>query len=603
MTAPALAPIEFAQSYLGEFKIKGDEITPKYCPFCGGGENKDKDTFALNTVELVYKCLRGSCNASGHYTELLRRYKIDTPSTQRGQYHTAKKKRSYKKPQTKQHNMTDKALKYIGLRGLTAETATAYGLSCDENGNIVFPYYDDKASYDSKTPTFVKFRKPEKLAKGERKMWREADTEPILFGMHLCKGTDTLYLFEGEFDAMCGYQSSGNDCVSVPSGCEDYTWLDTCYEWLGRYEKIAVFADNDSAGHKMLEELSKKIDNVYQPDFELYNNCKDCNEILVRHGREQVTAIMASMKIMPVTGLINLAEVERVNMAEIERTLCGMPSIDAQTGGMLAGDLTVWTGKRGGGKSTFLGQLTLETVNQGANVCVYSGEIPAYRYRYWLDLQAAGSDTVQADKDPRTGRTIHYVPNKESELIERWYDGRIWLYDNKIVQADEREAILNLFEMAYKRYDCRVFIVDNLMTVNTTAKTGDYMQVQADYAIQLRKLAEKLNVHVHLVVHPRKGDIKDSDDVGGMGTITNIACNVFNVQKYEEDEAAKLGADGAIKCMKNRAYGICKDTLIKFDPHSRRYTEKHSFETEFGWRKLAPVGATKKDEDWSEPPF
>ena len=175
------------------------------------------------------------------------------------------------------------------------------------------------------------------------------------------------------------------------------------------------------------------------------------------------------MKIMPVTGLINLAEVERVNMAEIERTLCGMPS--RQTGGMLAGDLTVWTGKRGGGKSTFLGQLTLEAVHQNVNVCVYSGEIPGLPISaIGLTCKAAGSDTVQADKDPRTGRTIHYVPNKESELIERWYDGRIWLYDNKIVQADEREAILNLFEMAYKRYDCRVFIVDNLMTVNTTAK-------------------------------------------------------------------------------------------------------------------------------------
>ena len=129
------------------------------------------------------------------------------------------------------------------------------------------------------------------LNSASRRNWLKASgkcgvklTEPILFGMHLCKGTDTLYLFEGEFDAMCGYQSSGNDCVSVPSGCEDYTWLDTCYEWLGRYEKIAVFADNDSAGHKMLEELSKKIDNVYQPDFDLYNNCKDCNDIS-RHGQ------------------------------------------------------------------------------------------------------------------------------------------------------------------------------------------------------------------------------------------------------------------------------------------------------------------------------
>jgi twinkle protein len=594
-----MSPLEFAKSYLGEYTIKGNEITPKYCPFCHGGDNKDKNTFALNIDEQVYKCLRGSCNASGHFTELLRHFGINP--AQENVYHTAKVKKTYKKPKTVQHSLTDKALKYIQLRGLTAETADAFGLSCDDNGNIAFPYYRSDSDFNGKKPTFVKFRKPEKLQKGERKMWREADTEPILFGMHLCKGGDTLYLFEGEFDCMVGWQVSGNDCVSVPSGCEDFVWLDTCYEWLQRYSKIAVFADNDTAGIKMLNELSRKLDNVAQPDFALYENSKDCNEIYVRHGASKIKAIMDSMKLMPVHGLINLADVERVDLNEIQRTMTGIPAIDAQTGGMLAGDLTVWTGKRGDGKSTFLGQLTLEAVNQGVNVCVYSGEIPAHRYRYWLDLQAAGSDTVQPTKDIKTDRTIYCVSSKDAKLIEQWYDGKIWLYDNKIVQSDEREAIKNVFELAYKRYDCRVFIIDNLMTVNTNANAGEHYQTQADYAIQLRKLADKLNVHIHLVVHPRKGDVKDSDDVGGLGTITNIACNVFNVKKYEDEESAKIGADGAIKCMKNRAYGICKDTLIDFNPHSRRYTEKGTYETEYGWRKLVP--AKENNKEWSEPPF
>lgn len=602
-----MTTIEFAQAYLGEYTIKGNEITPKYCPFCHGGDNKDKNTFALNIDEQVYKCLRGSCNASGHFTELLKHYGITANTANNTNTHNAfsKKRKQYKKPTTVQKTLTDKAAQYIQLRGLTLDTADKFGLSCDANGVLVFPYYLNEQDYQNKKATFVKYRKPEKLKKGERKMWREADTEPILFGMHLCGGKDMLFVFEGEFDAMCGYQSSNGeyDCVSVPSGCEDYTWIDTCYEWLGQYEKISVFADNDDAGSKMLAELANKLGNVYEPNIELYKGCKDCNEILVRHGESQVKAIMDSMTVIPVSGLLNLAEVERIDLTQIPRTLTGMPSIDAQTGGMLAGDLSIWTGKRGEGKSTFLGQLVLEAVNQGANVCVYSGEIPAYRYRYWLDIQAAGSDIVKKREDVKTGRTIYYVPDKYQPLIEKWYNGKIWLYDNRIVQADERETILNLFELAYKRYDCRVFIVDNLMTVNTSAKAGEVMQVQADYAIRLRKLAEKLDVHVHLVAHPRKGDVNDSDDVGGLGVIPNIACNVFAIERYSEEDTVRMGADGAIKCMKNRAYGICKDTLINFNANSRRYTELNSYETEYSWRGLAPTKEKNTTTEWSEPPF
>ena len=50
---------EFADAFCGRYKIKGDEITPKYCPVCGGGHNKDEYTFGLNLQKHVYNCQRG----------------------------------------------------------------------------------------------------------------------------------------------------------------------------------------------------------------------------------------------------------------------------------------------------------------------------------------------------------------------------------------------------------------------------------------------------------------------------------------------------------------------------------------------------------------
>ena len=153
-----------------------------------------------------------------------------------------------------------------------------------------------------------------------------------------------------------------------------------------------------------------------------------------------------------------------------------------------------------------------------------------------------------------------------------------------------------MFEQAYRRYDCRVFVVDNLMTVQNGSK-DDYYHAQADFTIKLRKFAEKLGVAVHLVVHPRKTNgknVTDNDDVGGLSTITNIACAVFSMQRVEDGE---MGCNAVLSCTKNRAYGQLGDVRLRFIETSRRFVQLGEKERPYGWQK----------DDWTdvdeEPPF
>lgn len=590
---------DFARAHLGKFKIKGDEIIPLYCPFCHGGDHRDKETFALNYQNHTYNCLRGSCGRQGHFSQLCKAFGEEMDKE--FNMHIPQVKRAYRRPEVKASPATDQVREYLHQRGITDKTMEAFSIG-SRQGNIMFPYYRTKEDQEKQAATFVKYRRPGKIPKGERKMWREKDAEPILFGMHLCNPQNPLlYIFEGEFDCMCGYQATGKNCVSVPSGCDDFTWLETCFSWLKQFEEIAVFADNDDAGKKMLAELSKKLDcKVLQPDFSLYQGCKDCNEIMVRYGANTVKTIMEQMTPAAVYGLLNLTEIERVDLTEIPRALTGIQNLDRATGGMLYGDLSVWTGKRGEGKSTLLTQILLEAVEEGNNVCIYSGEIPADRLKYGLNLQAAGSQYVRSREDRRTGRMVSFVPHEYLEKIEQWYNGHIWVYDNRIIEKDEGAAILSIFEMAYRRYDCRVFVVDNLMTVNTTGKERDFYQLQADFTIKLRKLAEKLGVHIHLVVHPRKesGTITDSDSVGGLGTITNIACNVFSVHRCSEEEKEEIECDAVLSCLKNRAYGELVKIRLDYHPLSRRFVERGEKEKIYGWTE-EEIMETR----WGEPPF
>lgn len=596
---------EFARNFLGRFNVKGDEIIPELCPFCHGGSHRDKYSFALNYVNHTFNCKRGSCDKKGHFSQLCKEFNVEMDKDDFGwNMHPKESKKEYKPSTAKPEPITDIVFDYLNKRGLTQETLKEYRISSHE-GNIMFPYYRSKEDAENNVITFAKFRKPHKIPKGERKMWREAGTEPILFGMNVCDENDpSVIIAEGEFDAMIIYQCTGRNVVSVPSGCEDFTWIDTCHDWIKRFNQILVFGDNDTPGKKMIEELSKKLTcNVLVPDYELYLNCKDANEIYVRHGAEQIKKIVEYMKTVPVEGLIDLSEVESVNPKQMRKALSSFKGLDNATGGFMYGDLSIWTGKRGEGKSTFLNQILLDCVDQGINTCIYSGEIPAQRLKYWINLQAAGDNYVESDIDERSGKTIYYVPKNIEKLINKWDKGKIWVYDNRIVTKDESETILKIFEMAYRRYDCRVFFVDNLMTVNTNSNERDIFQKQANFTLDLVKFCREFNVHVHLVVHPRKtsGTIKDNDSVGGLGTITNAAHNVFSVHKCTEEEKHKLNCDSVLSCLKNRFYGETGDVPLMFSYKSRRFTERSCKVVQYGWEKYLSGEEQYIYED--DPPF
>lgn len=594
-----MTELEFARAHFGDFTIKGAEIVPRLCPYCHGGAHSDKNTFALNVEDHVFKCQRGSCGQQGHFSRLLRDF-----GEQSDRVHTPAVRKAYKRPAPPKIDSGGTAALYIQSRGISAETAQAFRVGGNDRGEVVFPYFENEAAFCDKQPTFIKYRPARKLNRGEGKARREKDTKPVLFGMHLCKPENgMLYIFEGEFDCMAGYQAHGGNCVSVPSGCKDFTWLETCTDFLAQYGRVAVIGDNDDPGREMLRELSQKLEAaVYLPDFALYGGCKDANEVLFRHGPERLREIMDGVKPAPVLGLLNVAEIAPLDTGSIPRTLSGIPALDKLTGGLYLGDLNIWTGRRGEGKSTLLTQLLLESVEQGRHVCAYSGEIPAERFKYGLYLQAADSRRVCERTDPETGRTIHYLLNDVRRQIDRWLDGKFWLYDNRITEADEADSVLRVFEQAYRRYDCRVFLADNLMTVRSCKRESDFYQAQADFTIKLRKFAERFGVAVHLVVHPRKTSgkaVADNDEVGGLSTITNIACAVFSVRRLSEQEATENGCDSMVSCLKNRMYGQLGNVPLEFIPQSRRFVQRGQPEKAFSWETEDFIEL----DELEEPPF
>ena len=110
-------------------------------------------------------------------------------------------------------------------------------------------------------------------------------------------------------------------------------------------------------------------------------------------------------------------------------------------GGIYLGQTVIVTGKRGDGKSTFTSQILVNALDQGIRVLAYSGELPDYFFKRWMDFQAAGKHNV-IDRAAENGNISYFVTNEKISKIEEWYRERAYLYDNQSTSDDELEELL-----------------------------------------------------------------------------------------------------------------------------------------------------------------
>lgn len=555
---------DFARKHFREFKTHGNEIIPTYCPYCNGGSSGDKHTFALNIDKLTFNCKRGSCGVSGTFSKLCRDFgeESDRP---RGFEINYRPQKTYKAPKTEVKQSTKAVEEYLKSRGISEATWKRRGVGEDGKGNIAMPYYEGGKL------VLMKFRPARTPREGEKKGWREEGGKPVFWGMDLCDPALPLVVVEGEIDALSLDEAKVKNVVSVPSGAEDLTCVDLCWEWLQGFRKIYIWVDNDEPGQKLQRNLINRLGAgrcwVVQGPY------KDANEVLQKEGTKGIVNAIKSAVEVPISGLIRLADVKPFDYANAVRVRSGFRGIDQIMGGFIMGELTIWTGINSSGKSSLLGQVMLEAVEQEFAVCAYSGELSAAIFRYWIDLQAAGPNHLIKKMDSIKGKEVASVTPEAVRKIREWYRDRFFLYDSYGAAKDEN--LLEVFEYAVQRYNCKVFMIDNLMTTCYSGSENDFYRKQSEFIGKVNKFAKAYDVHVHLVAHPRKTTGRLTKmDVAGSGDITNRADNVLSVHRLSPKEKQEMDdpCDAVVEVFKNRFSGTQDvEIQLSFDPDSKRF--------------------------------
>ena len=228
--------------------------------------------------------------------------------------------------------------------------------------------------------------------------------------------------------------------------------------------------------------------------------------------------------------------------------------------GFREGEVTLWGGFNGGGKSLVLGQACVGFVRQHKRVVIASMEMKPVLTCARMIRQEYG---IKPEKDA--------IKN-----FHQWTDNGLWLYA-------KQGAVAIKMMLAVIRYSAEVlkanhFVVDSLMRCGLA--DDDYTG-QKNFISSLCDIAQDTGIHIHIVAHSRK--LKDETqlpskmDVKGSGTMTDLVDNVITVwrnKKKEDDPRLHIDEASCVLIVDKQRNGEWEGKIgLNFNQEFTRFDE------------------------------
>jgi twinkle protein len=516
-----------------------------------------------------------------------------------------KTRRQYQYPKEVVCDDKSQVYEYFKKRKISPSTIDYADVRQDDEGNTVFNYYDT-----NDVLTMVKYRPSRRINKGENKCWcqKGADTTPLLFNMNRINTTVPLLICEGEPDCLSAIEAGFTNAVSVPLGSTNFHWIEENWDWLEQFDSIIICSDNDEAGLKMQRECIYRLGSwrtkvVEIPRFFINEETKekrainDLNEVLYFFGKEKVLELILDAKESPVPGVVDFSDIEDVDLDALDGIPTGLPNLDRYLMKLFYGTLNIVTGINGSGKSSFLNQVICQCLDRGENAYLFSGELPNFQAKNWLNFIFAGQRNV---KECSFNDSVFYKVTPEAKkAISEFYRGR--LYIRKDGESNKKTDIIKSMEDSVRKYGTKLLILDNMTAMDLEGNDNNKYDKQAELIMELIAFAVKFNVVVILVVHPHKIDMMrrlNKMDVQGISAIIDLAhriISLYRVQEKDKQGEPKLNGSGwRVKPIKaDVIIDILKDRLTGYEsrsievfydrPSKRFFTNEAELDYRYKW--------------------
>jgi twinkle protein len=224
------------------------------------------------------------------------------------------------------------------------------------------------------------------------------------------------------------------------------------------------------------------------------------------------------------------------------------------------GEMTVYAGMNGHGKSQVTAQIAMSLMQQGEKVCMASFEMKPIETIRLMSRMYIGTNPFTEEYQNEEGFA---VLDALFDKFGEWSNDKLWIYDQ--MGTTNVETVVGMTRYCGKELGIKHVFIDSLMKV---VGSEDDMNGQKQFVGELFSIAKDLQLHIHLIHHIRKPQneaaLPDKYDLKGSGSISDQVDNIFTVwrNKGKEDDmrnAGKFGGksgehDGILKCCKQRHY-------------------------------------------------
>ena len=393
--------------------------------------------------------------------------------------------------------VSDKVIEWFKTRGISQETL--FDLKIEEG-----PEYMPQTG---KTENVIKFnyfmggeltnvkyrdgRKNFKLYKGAEKVFYNIDS---IVGFEYC------IIVEGEMDVLALHEAGITNAISVPNGAtlntNNLDYLDNCIDYFEDKDKIILAVDSDEAGQALQSELIRRLGSevCYLAKFD---DCKDANEYLLKHGPEELSKVISGAKPVPLENVTTFKDVEDEVSDFVKNGFkpgfqIGLANFD-RIFSTYTGQFITVTGIPSSGKSDFVDQMCVGyNQNYGWKVAFASPEnAPTYLHAHKLMRKVWQDMPTSADiKTDKWNQVAEHVNNNFFFIdMERY----------------TLESVLKKGAELVKRKGIKCLVIDPFNKVrDVDAKTEDVNRYTMEYLTKIEMFAKKYDVLVFIVAHPTK---------------------------------------------------------------------------------------------------
>ena len=442
-------------------------------------------------------------------------------------------------------------VKSIPDRGITQQTCEKFGVTQDETKQY-YPYADERGVIVAAKSRTV-----------ETKTFSIAGnfTAATLFGQHLFhSGGKYVTVYEGELDALAGYQLTGSQwpSVSIRNGAQ--AALKDCkaqYEWLNSFENIVICFDADEPGQKAAKEVAELFGQKAKIVKHKSGYKDACEYLQAGATKEFVNEWWKAETYIP-DGIVNAADLwEEICKPEpVAEAQYPWKGLNKLLYGFRRAELITVTAGSGLGKSQFLREILYHLL----------------KTTQWniggLFLEESTRKTARSIMSLHANKLLHLpdTPVTEQELKEAFDatlgTNRVYLFDH--FGSSDVDNIANHIRYMVKACDCRVVFLDHISIVVSGLDNGDERKAIDSMMTKLRTLVQELEVTLICVSHLRRpqgnaghedGQAVSLSQLRGSGAIAQLSDAVITLERNSmaENEAERHKTKVAVA--KNRYNG------------------------------------------------